>query len=92
MPRRILPCGNADPRRRADRGRNVKLFEERSFAGESINVLCFNICVAGATQIAKPHVIDQYENNIGATRCWCCISRERAGEMKEYYRENFFGH
>ena len=82
MPCRILSRGDADPRRRADRGRNVELFEERSFAGESINVFRLNIRVAGATQIAKPHVINEDENNVGAIVTNGTEGMERASDER----------
>ena len=40
------------------------MFEERPFPGEPVDVLGFNIRVASATQVPKPHVIDQNENEV----------------------------
>ena len=52
------------------------MFEERPFPGEPVDVLGFNIRVASATQVPKPHVIDQNENDIWATILGCLSGKK----------------
>ncbi len=57
------------------------MFEERPFPGEPVDVLGFNIRVASATQVPKPHVIDQNENDIWAT-IFGCLSEKKCSTAK----------
>ena len=44
-------------------------------------MLSFDIRVAGATQVPKPHVIDQNENDIWAT-IFGCLSEKKCSTAK----------
>src|SRR5258705_4233245 len=60
----MLASHEAGPRRRANRGARVALREAHSFSGHSVEVWCFDFCLAVAPEIAIAKVIRQDENNI----------------------------
>src|SRR5262245_51422745 len=64
VPGRVMPGHERATTGRTDRAVHIKLSEQGSFLGQSIQVGCLQLSITVATQITPAEIIREYENKV----------------------------